>query len=83
MLLKFHPEEEGDSKKACKRFACMLTETRALQKIGTKIGNIKAEIAGMASSMQTYGIKAVSQGESSNNPATHEKERWLQMTYAH
>ncbi|KAL2463150.1 Disease resistance protein RPP8 [Forsythia ovata] len=60
------------------RYAGILKEGIALHHVGSEIQKIKAKISSLTSSLQSYGIKAISQGENSNS--TSQKCRQLRRT---
>ena len=69
-----------------KRYACIFSEFIALHKVGTKIDNIRARISSLTTSLQTYNIKSIGEGEGSSginarNEST--KQRLLRRTYSH
>ncbi|CAK9180189.1 unnamed protein product [Ilex paraguariensis] len=59
----------------------ILKEPIVLHKIGSKIKAIETKISNLTKSLQTYGIKAMSEGESSNS--ANEKLLRLRRSYSH
>ena len=67
-----------------KRYACIFSELIALHKVGTKIDDIKTRISSLTTSLQTYNIKSIAEGESSSGiDARNERRRLLRRSYSH
>ena len=69
-----------------KRYACIFSELIALHKVGTKIDDIKTRISSLTTSLQTYNIKSIREGEGSSginarNEST--RQRLVRRTYSH
>ena len=69
-----------------KRYACIFSELIALHKVGTKIDDIKTRISSLTTSLQTYNIKSIGEGEGSSginarNEST--KQRLVRRSYSH
>lgn len=58
--------ERKDICSMLKRFACMLRESTSLHKVGSQIADIKTEISNLTASMESFGIKAAMEKESSD-----------------
>ncbi|KAL3506225.1 hypothetical protein ACH5RR_031607 [Cinchona calisaya] len=69
-------------KKVLKRFACIICEGNSLHNLGLEIGNVKADISKLITSLERYDLKAISKEESSSE-AFDENQRWARQTYAH
>ncbi|KAL3506231.1 hypothetical protein ACH5RR_031613 [Cinchona calisaya] len=69
-------------KKVLKRFASIICEGNSLHNLGLEIANVKTDISRLITSLQTYDIKAISEGESPSG-AFDENQRWARQTYAH
>ena len=69
-----------------KRYACIFSELIALHKVGTKIDDIKTRISSLTTSLQTYNIKSIGEGEGSSgmnarNEST--RQRLVRRAYSH
>ena len=49
-----------------KRYACIFSKFTALHKVGIEIDAIKTRISSLTTSLQTYNIKSIAEGESSS-----------------
>ncbi|XP_034704997.1 putative disease resistance protein At1g50180 isoform X2 [Vitis riparia] len=63
-----------------KRYACILSEFKALHEVGTEIDAIKNRISSLSTSLQSYNIKSI-EGESSGS--RNERQRILRRSYSH
>ncbi|KAJ9683822.1 hypothetical protein PVL29_016359 [Vitis rotundifolia] len=64
-----------------KRYACILSEFKALHEVGTEIDAIKNRISSLSTSLQSYNIKSIGEGESSGS--RNERQRLLRRSYSH
>lgn len=64
-----------------KRYACILSEFKALHEVGTEIDAIKNRISSLSTSLQSYNIKSIGEGESSGS--RNERQRILRRSYSH
>ncbi|KAL7204742.1 hypothetical protein ACSBR2_017780 [Camellia fascicularis] len=61
------------------RYACVFKNSTSIHKVGVEIKSIKTKIASIGTSLETYGIIAIREGESSSC----EKQRLLRQSYPH
>ncbi|XP_059651668.1 putative disease resistance protein At1g50180 [Cornus florida] len=66
-----------------KRCVCILNEGKALHKVGSEIQSIKTRISQLTTSLQTYGIRAITEGEGSSSSAYGRQQRVLRRSYSH
>ncbi|XP_034704288.1 putative disease resistance protein At1g50180 [Vitis riparia] len=64
-----------------KRYACFLSEFKALHEVGTEIDAIKSRISRLTASLQSYNIRSISEGEGSGFRT--ESQRLPRRTYSH
>ncbi|KAL7236960.1 hypothetical protein ACSBR1_020113 [Camellia fascicularis] len=77
------------------RFSCVIKDCIAIHKVGVKIEAIKTKISSITTSLQNYGVRATSEGESSSSTAKaiseeessssfrYETQRLLRQSYPH
>lgn len=76
--------DKGDGVKQVllKRFTCSISKCVAVHKTGSEIARVRTKISNLTTSLQSYGITSINEGESSRaNDA--EQERWRRMSYPH
>ncbi|RVW82969.1 putative disease resistance protein [Vitis vinifera] len=64
-----------------KRYACFLSEFKALHEVGTEIDAIKSRISRLTASLQSYNIRSITEGEGSGFRI--ESQRLPRRTYSH
>ncbi|KAM7486214.1 hypothetical protein LguiA_002223 [Lonicera macranthoides] len=64
------------------RFACIFNEGIAVYMVGSKIDSIKTKISNLATSLQSYGIRAVTEGGEGPS-SSHERVNQLRRSYSH
>ncbi|CAL5381520.1 unnamed protein product [Camellia sinensis] len=61
------------------RYSCVFKNSTSIHKVGVEIKSIKTKIASIRTSLETYGVSAIREGESSSS----EKQRLLRQSYPH
>ncbi|CAL5381526.1 unnamed protein product [Camellia sinensis] len=61
------------------RYSCVFKNSISIHKVGVEIKSIKTKIASIRTSLETYGVSAIHEGESSSS----EKQRLLRQSYPH
>lgn len=72
----------GGIKKIVRRLSSIFSEGKTLHKVGAEIRSIKTKIINITQGLHTYGIQAITEGESSSNSAYYTR-RWLRQSYPH
>ncbi|KAL7206867.1 hypothetical protein ACSBR2_019551 [Camellia fascicularis] len=61
------------------RYSCVFKNNTAIHKVGVEIEYIQTKIASIKTSLESYGVRANSEGESSR----FERQRLLRRSYPH
>ena len=79
--LKLARRRRGGLQNILKRYACFLSEFKALHEVGTAIDAIKSRISHLTASLQSYNIRSIAEGEGSG--FRNETQRLPRQTYSH
>ncbi|XP_034705462.1 putative disease resistance protein At1g50180 [Vitis riparia] len=79
--LKLARRRRGGLENILKRYACFLSEFKALHEVGTAIDAIKSRISHLTASLQSYNIRSIAEGEGSG--FRNETQRLPRQTYSH
>ncbi|KAL3507520.1 hypothetical protein ACH5RR_032902 [Cinchona calisaya] len=75
----------GHGKKVLNRYLCLLGESRSLHNRGLEISKVKTDINNLTTSLQRYGIKAITESGESSSTARNQNQQysrwWIQQTY--
>ncbi|XP_059632225.1 probable disease resistance protein At1g58602 isoform X2 [Cornus florida] len=65
------------------RYGCIFNKLKDRHNVGSKIKAIKVRISQLSTSLQTYGIRSIAEGDQGSSSSAHERQRLLRRTYSH
>ncbi|XP_059632251.1 probable disease resistance protein RXW24L [Cornus florida] len=83
LRLSFRRERRGgDIQYFFIRYGCIFNKLIDRHNVGLEIKAIKVRISQLSTSLQTYGIRSIAEGDQGSSSSAHERQRLLRRTYS-